>query len=216
MQVIASATSWLQHHLLQLHGPLVYVVVGALVFIEVGIAIGVFVPGEIATIVGGVIASQHHANLLLMVAVVAGAATIGNLSGYELGRVVGPWLLDHRPLKGSSGVSSANRLVAKRGGPAVLIGRWIAVVRAVLPGLAGMSNMDRRTFVFFSAVGGIGWGTMWVLVGYAAGLSYAKVVKAAGQWSLVALGVVAVFVALLVAWHKLRERRRSEDPGPAA
>jgi membrane-associated protein len=206
--VFGSATSWLQHELLDLHGPLVYVAIGGLVFIEVGIVIGFFVPGEIATIIGGVVASDHRANLVVMIIVVCGAATIGNISGYELGRVAGPWLLSHRPLQGHPSVARAQRLVARRGGPAVVIGRWIVVVRALLPGVAGMSAMNRRTFALMSAAGGFAWGTMWVLIGFSVGVSYTEASNVAGEWSLVGLGlVVAAFLAFVVR-RKVRERRR--------
>lgn len=205
--VLASATSWIQRELLKLHGPWVYVVVGALVLVEVGILIGFFVPGEIAAIIGGVVASQHRVSLAVMIVVVAAAATLGNLSGYQLGRLVGPWLLSHRPLKGHPGVQRTESLIARRGAPAVVIGRWIAVVRALLPGVVGMSGMDLRIFVVLSAVGGAAWAAMWVSIGFAVGESYATVVNASGQWSLVALGVVVVALVAFVIWRRSRERR---------
>jgi membrane-associated protein len=198
--VVASVTSWLLH----LHGPVVYVVVGLLVFFEVAIVIGFFVPGEIATIIGGVIASQHHANVVLVIVVVVVAATVGNVVGYDVGRMLGPWLFSHRPLVGHRGVVEAQKLVARRAAPAVVAGRFVVVVRAVLPGLVGMSGMPRRLFALLSLVGATVWGTLWVLVGFGVGLSYTKVTGTVGRVSF-------VVVALLVAgWlvHEARRRRR--------
>lgn len=214
-QLLGSATSWFGHELLKVRDPVVYVVVAVLVFVEVGIVVGFVVPGEVATIIGGVLASEHRANLLLMIVVVCAAATAGNLSGYELGRRAGPWLLSHRPLKGHPGVTRAEGLVATRGGPAVVIGRWIVVVRSVLPGVVGMSGMRRPTYAALSALGGVAWGTMWVLVGFAVGRSYTKALDAAGKWSLALLGAVAFAVVVLVVWHKVRGRSsgdRSSTP----
>jgi membrane-associated protein len=211
--LIASASSSLQQHLLNLHGPLVYLAVGGLVFIEVGIVIGFFIPGEIATILGGVVASQHHANLEVMVIVVATAAVLGNFSGYALGKLVGPWLVSHRPLRGRKEVVQTQGLVSRRGGPAVLIGRWIAVVRALVPGIAGLSGMDLRVFGIFSIVGGVAWGTMWVLIGYAAGLSYTKIVNAFGEWSLVALGAAVVVLAGVFLWRRSHRSRKAGQTG---
>jgi membrane-associated protein len=205
--VLASASTWFQHHLLLLHGPLIYVVVGVLVFAEVAIMIGFFLPGEIAAIVGGVIASQYRASLAAMVVVVVAAATLGNLCGYQLGKLIGPWLLSHRPLEGNPGVERVRGLMDRRGAWAVVLGRWIALVRAVLPGVAGVSGMDLGVFSLFSFVGGATWGAMWVLLGYAAGRSYVKIVNAAGEWSLVGLGVVVVAVASTLVWRHLRRQR---------
>ena len=207
--MIASITSWL----LRLHGPIVYVVVGLLVFFEVAIVIGFFVPGEIASIVGGVIASQHHANVVLMVVTVVVAATVGNVVGYDVGRWIGPWLFSHRPLAGHTGVTRAQKLIARRAAPAVVAGRFVVVVRAVLPGLVGMSGMPRRWFAALSAVGGVAWGTLWVLVGFALGLSYTRVTRTFGWATFV------VVAALVVAWLvvELRRRRlRRSDGAPGA
>jgi membrane-associated protein len=203
--VVASIKSWLLH----LHGPVVYVVVGLLVFFEVAIVIGFFVPGEIASILGGVIASQHHANVVLMVAVVVVAATAGNIVGYDAGRILGPWLFSHRPLSGHAGVARAQKLVARRGGPAVLAGRFVVVVRAVLPGLVGMSGMPRRHFAVFSAAGALVWGCLWVLIGFALGLSYTKVTNTFGRVTFV------VVVVLVVAWVVVEARRRQRRRRPA-
>jgi membrane protein DedA with SNARE-associated domain len=198
--MVASIQSWLLHF----HGPMVYVVVGLLVFFEVAIVVGFFVPGEIAAIIGGVIASQHHANVVVMVIVVVVAATVGNVVGFEAGRMVGPWLFAHRPLAGHAGVVRAQTLIARRARPAVVAGRFVVFVRAVLPGLVGMSGMPRRHFAVFSAAGAIAWGTLWVLVGFALGLSYTKVTHAFGWAS------AAVAAALVVAWIVvvLRRHRR--------
>ena len=134
-------------------------VVGLLVFFEVAIVIGFFIPGEIASIIGGVIASQHHANVVLVLVVVVVAATVGNIVGFDVGRLTGPWLFSHRPLAGRAGVAEAQTLIARRAGPAVVAGRFVVVVRAVLPGLVGMSGMPRRHFALFSAIGAVLWGT---------------------------------------------------------
>jgi len=201
--VVASIKSWL----LNLHGPVVYVVVGLLVFFEVAVVVGFFVPGEIAAIIGGVIASQHHANVVLMVIVVVVVATVGNVVGYEVGRVIGPWLFARRPLAGQAGVDKAQNLISRRGGPAVVAGRFVAVVRAVLPALVGMSGMSRRHFALYSAAGAIAWGTLWVLVGFVLGTSYTKVTNTFGKVTVV---VVALVVAGWLAFMLRRRQRRSK------
>jgi membrane-associated protein len=207
--MIASVKSWLLH----LHGPVVYLVVGLLVFFEVAVVIGFFVPGEIATIIGGVIASQHHANVVLMIVVVVAAATVGNVVGYDVGRLLGPWLFAHRPLAGHAGVERAQKLIARRGAPAVVAGRFVVVVRAVLPGLVGMSGMTRRYFAVLSAAGAIVWGTLWVLVGFALGLSYTKVTNTFGPVSIVVVAVLVV--AWLAVEGRRRHRRRASADGRA-
>ena len=206
--LLASASTWLEHHLLKLHGPAVYLFVALAVFLEVAIVIGFFVPGEIAAITGGVLASQHKVSLLIMVVVVAIAAVGGNFVGYEFGRLTGPWLLSHRPLKDHPAALRAQSLIRRRGGPAVFLGRWVAVVRALVPGIAGVSSMDRRVFGIFSIVGGVAWATTWVLAGYAAGISYTRLVNSIGVWSLAIVAVLVLSSILYFAWRRIRERHR--------
>ena len=99
---------------------------------------------------------------------------------------------------------SAQEFLARRGGMAVLLGRWVAFFRAVMPALAGSAQMPYRRFLAFNALGGVIWGSVVVLVGYAAGDSYQKVEKQLGEGVAVAAAVVVV-TALLV-W-RLRRRR---------
>ncbi|MDR3649753.1 MAG: DedA family protein [Acidimicrobiales bacterium] len=201
--------SWLEHF----HGPVAYLVCGLLVFGEAAVLLGFVIPGETAALIGGVLASLHHVNLVLMVAVVVVCAIVGDSVGYEVGKLLGPWLVEHRPLRGHPGVNRGQDLLARRGGPAVFLGRWLALARALVPGLSGMSGMRYRTFLAYNALGGILWGTAYVMIGYAAGTSYAAVAKTVGIYSLAILGVVVVAV---VTYVMVRRRRQSRKWGEAA
>lgn len=212
--MLASVGTWLQHF----HGPVVFVLCGGLVLAETGLFVGFFFPGETAALAGGALASLGRVNVAVMLAVVVGCAIGGNLLGYQVGKLVGPWLVGHRPLRGHPGVTKAEQIVARYGGPGVFVGRWLAVVRALVPGIAGMSAMGYGTFVLFSVVGGLAWGTAYVLIGYSAGTAYSSVATRVGLYSL---AVVGFLLLLVVAWLVLRRRRRArshsvappEDPG---
>lgn len=203
--MLASVGTWLLHF----HGPLVFLLCGGLVFVEAGLFVGFFFPGETAALAGGALASLGRVNVIVMVLVVVGCAIGGNLLGYQVGKLVGPWLVRHRPLRGRAGVTRAEHLVARYGGPGVFLGRWVAVARALVPGIAGMSGMGYVTFVLFSVVGGVMWGCAYVLIGYSAGTAYGSIATRIGLYSL---GVVGALVLLVVAWVILRRRRRHRRP----
>ena len=192
------------------HGVSVYLVVAGLVIAESGFLIGFFVPGEIAVVLGGVLANEHRVNLVVML-VVANAAAVGAFFiGYAVGHAAGPWLLDRRPLRSNPAIERTRQLLARRGGPAVLVGRFIAVVRAIVPALAGLSDIPFRTFVPYNVVGGVAWATLYTLVGFAVGKSYKHLLSTIGVWSYVVVGVVVV---ALVANHlRLRRRHRQASP----
>lgn len=203
MMVLASISTWIQHF----RGPVVYLLCGLLVFGEAAVLLGFVIPGETAALAGGALASLHHANLEIILAVVVVCAIAGDSTGYEVGKVLGPWLIRHRPLRGHAGVAKAQELIAARGGPAVFLGRWIALARALVPGISGMSGMHYPTFLVFNAIGGVTWGVTFVMVGYAAGTAYAQVATRVGIYAGV---VVAALVLGFVVWLLIRRHRRSQ------
>jgi membrane-associated protein len=199
--------TWAEHF----HGPLAYIVCGLLVFGEAAVLLGFIIPGETAALIGGVLASLHHVNLIVMLVVIIACAIVGDSVGYEVGKHLGPWLLEHRPLRGQPGLHRGQELLARRGGPAVFLGRWVALARALVPGLAGMSGMSYRTFLTYNAAGGIAWGTTFVMIGYGAGTSYAAVAKTVGTYSLAILGTVVAAVVVVVVIRHRRARQKWGD-----
>ena len=192
--------------------PLAYVLISSLVFAEAALFVGFVLPGETAVLFGGVLASTGHLNLVLLIVLVVVAAVVGDSVGFEVGRHLGPRLLDVRPLrKHQARLGAAQGFLRKRGGVAVVLGRWTAFLRAVMPALAGASRMHYPTFLTFNAAGGLVWGTVVVLLGYFAGTSYEKAASLLGQTSAVILGLIAV--AVFFAWHQHRKRTKAEAEG---
>ena len=207
--------SGLIERILSVPGALVYVIVGLLVFAEDALFIGFVLPGETAAVLGGVDASRGHVQLPLMIVAVVVAAIVGDSVGYEIGRHAGqrilrlPILLRHQRR-----LDDAQDLLARRGGSAVFLGRFVAFFRAVMPALAGTARMPYRRFLAFNAAGGAVWGTGFVLLGYLAGNSYATVEKTVGRTA--ALAVLSLLLLALLMWRlrKRRAERRAEDTTP--
>jgi membrane protein DedA with SNARE-associated domain len=186
----------------------ILLVVGAVVFAEDALFVGFVIPGETAAILGGVAASQGHVPLAAVLAVVIVAAIVGDSVGYEVGKHFGPRLLNLKIFaKRRERLQDAQDFLARRGGVAVFLGRWVAFFRAVMPALAGTAQMPYRRFLAFNAAGGIVWGAVVVTLGYLAGNSYARIEKTVGRTAaLVVLGLVVVGV---IAWRVREHRRRS-------
>jgi membrane protein DedA with SNARE-associated domain len=203
----------LLNHLLGIPAPWVLAIIGALVFSEAAFFLGFVLPGETAVLIGAFLASSGHLSVVLLVIVVVAAAIVGDTVGYEVGRQFGPRLLTWRPLRNHQHrVDGARAFLDGRGAPAVFIGRFTAFLRAVVPGLAGLSRMRYRRFLAYNAAGGLVWGTGVVLLGYFAGHSYRKVESWLGRSG--AILIAAVVVIGLVLWHRARSRReraRADD-----
>jgi membrane protein DedA with SNARE-associated domain len=203
-----SITGSITHWLLHFHGGLAYTLVGVLVFAEAALLVGFFLPGETAAVVGGVLAGAGSVNLEAMMTVVVFSAILGDSVGYLVGQTAGPWLLERRPLRGRAAVQRTKDLLERRGGPAVFIGRFVTFARAVIPGLAGMSGLRYRTFLLYNAAGGVIWGVGYTLLGYVVGVSFERILKEVGYWSLAVVGVVVVAAVGVRMVLKRRERRR--------
>ncbi len=197
-------TGWLLHF----NGPTAYVVVGFLAFAEAALLVGFFIPGETAVVIGGVLAGLGAVNLGAMMAVVVVCAIVGDSVGFEVGKRAGPWMLERRPLEGNGAVRRTMGLLEHYGGPAVFLGRFVAFARALIPGLAGMSGLRYRVFLFYNAIGGVIWGVGYTLLGYIVGVSFEHILTEVGYWSLAFVAAaVAVVVGVRLAL-KRRERRR--------
>jgi membrane-associated protein len=198
--------SSLVDRLLGVPGWIVLVVTGVVVFCEDALFVGFVLPGETVAVLAGVAAKLGHVSLVGVLVVVVLAAVVGDSVGYEIGRHVGPRVLA-LPIfdKRRARLDDARAFLSRRGGSAVFLGRWVAFFRAVMPALAGTARMRYSTFLAYNAAGGLVWGAAVVLLGYAAGASYAQVQQSLGRYSaFVVLGVVA---AGLITW-RVRERRR--------
>lgn len=188
---------------------LAYTIIAGLAFGEAAVFLGFVLPGETAVILGGVLAASHQIQLWVLLVTVPIAAIVGDSVGYEVGKRFGPRVLASRPMRSHQRrLESAQRFLRERGGWAVFLGRFTAFLRAVMPGLAGLSHMPYRRFLVFNALGGITWGVGAALLGFFAGNSYAAVEKTVGRASAILL--VLLIVIALVVWH-IRRRRVPES-----
>lgn len=195
--------------ILHLHGLVALLLVFAFPLAESAIFVGFVFPGETAAVLGGVLAYEHRVNLVATICVVIAGAFIGDSIGYEVGRRWGTRLL-HGPLSRwikPSHVARTEDLLRRRGGWAVLIGRFTAALRVLMPGIAGTGRMPYRRFAAFNASGAVVWGTTYVLLGYLAGASWRHVASVASTAGLVA--VCAVAAVVVVAFVVVRRRREA-------
>jgi membrane-associated protein len=203
--------------LLNLHGPTIYAIVAALVFAEASLFFGFVFPGETAIVVGGVLASQNRVSIALLIVIVVVAATSGDSVGYEIGRRFGPRLLSTRAMRRHQvKVHRAQDMIRRRGAFAVFIGRFTALLRALMPALVGSARMPYPKFLVFNLIGGVVWGAGFTLGGFFVGEAFERTAKLAGRG--VALVVAVAIVTALIVWSVRRHRRASGEPddSPAA
>ena len=171
-------------------------VVFAVPALESSAFVGFVFPGEVALILGGVLAYEGRVSLAaVLVAAIAGCV-IGDSVGYAVGRRHGRRMLDGTVGRfvNSKHLDRAQGYLAERGGKAVFLGRFTAALRVLMPGLAGMSGLPYRTFLGYNVAGAVGWGTLSVMLGYLGGSSWRHVEHIASRIGLAALAVLALAV----------------------
>jgi membrane protein DedA with SNARE-associated domain len=196
-------------------GPWGYVIVFAAAASESALFLGLVIPGETLLLVAGVLASRGQGDVVLyMVAAVTGAIT-GDSIGYELGRHFGRRLRasGFGRRVGEQRWERAERYLREKGGRAIFFGRWIAVVRAIVPALAGQARMPYRRFLAWNVAGAIPIGVLHVGLGYVAGRSYTTVEHylKLSRWAVV--GTIVAAGAIVYLRHRVTARL-AEAEGP--
>jgi len=197
-------------HLGEQVGAWLYVVAGGLAFGEAAILLGMVLPGETALLVAGYFCHEGVLSLPVMVGVAVVAAILGDSVGYAVGHRIG------RPLQGSrlgrwvgeGRWERATRFLHRHGGKAVFFGRLTAMLRALVPGMAGIARMPYyRTFLPWNVAGGLLWGSGCVLLGYGFAASLHTVERYL-TWGPVPITVAGAGV---LVWLEVRSHRRARS-----
>ena len=196
--------------LLALPPALVLVAALLLPAVEASALVGLVVPGETAVFVAGVVAHGGRLPLAAVIAAAAVGAVLGDQVGYRIGRRWGPGLIGRLPARMRARGERVTGFVARRGRWAVFLGRWTALLRALVPGVAGASGMGQRDFTVFNVVGGVTWAAVIATLGYGAGAAYASVLDRVNHVSEIALAAVVVAVVGWVLVRRVLRRRGAE------
>jgi undecaprenyl-diphosphatase len=197
-------------------GKWTYLLVGVMAFLETGAFVGLIAPGEFTILLGGVVAGQGEINVVLLIAIVWTCAVAGDsvsfYAGHKLGR---DFLVKHGPKVQITEprLRQVEGFFARYGGPTILIGRFVGLVRAIAPFVAGASRMRYRRFLPFDIVGAGLWGSAFVMLGYIFWHSFDQVANIAGKGALALGTVIALVVGIVAAyrWLKVDENRARAD-----
>lgn len=181
----------------------VYLAIFALPFAEAAILLGFVLPGETAVVFGGVLAGRGDLSLVVVLVLAIAGAILGDSAGYGVGLRYGQRIQRSKlgTLVGEERWRRSGEFLLRRGRTAVFAGRFSAILRAMVPGAAGMARMPYRRFLIANIAGGTLWAALCVLGGWALGSVISTYVSNIG-W------VVLGFVVLAVVVHLVRRRRQ--------
>lgn len=189
-----------------LASPWAYVVVGLLALLESAAFVGIVVPGETAMIFGGFLASQGRASLALLATVSAAGAIAGDSVGYGLGSLGAEPLRRSRLGRriGDARLRAAEEYLRRRGGVAVFTGRFVGVLRALVPFFAGAGRMPYKRFLIWNVAGAVVWAPLCIAIGFLAGDSYRLVGEYVGRTGVVIGGVAIGVASTVLLWRHVR------------
>jgi membrane protein DedA with SNARE-associated domain len=192
-------------------GKWTYLLVGVLAFLETGAFVGLVAPGETVVIAGGVIAGQGEISLVVLIAIVWACAFLGDTTSFFIGRRLGrDFIVRHGPRVKITEprLRQVEGFFDRHGGKTILIGRFVGLVRALAPFIAGSSGLSYRRFAPYSVIGTGLWSSIFSVLGYIFYASFDRVAAVAGQATF-AFGLTAgVVVAVVYAWRHLREEEQ--------
>ena len=183
-----------------------YVIVGAIVFVETGILLGFFLPGDSILFSAGLVAAAHgNINIVILVSVIFLAAFFGDQVGFVIGRVYGrPYLEKRQSKRMQSMIARADRFYEQTGWWAVVTARFFPWIRTFVPVIAGASKMNYYKFLSANALGALLWGVGITLAGfYAATIPWVKNFS----YAIAAFFIVASIVSMI--WNY---SRRPQEP----
>ena len=183
---------------------ILYLLIGAIVFVETGVLLGFFLPGDSILFSAGLVAAAHgEVNIVVLVTVIFLAAFFGDQVGFVLGRTIGrPYLEKHKGPRIQKLIERSERFYEQTGWWAVVAARFFPWIRTFVPPIAGASMMNYYKFLSANALGALLWGVGITLAGYcAATLPWVKT----SSYAIAAFFITASVVSSLVSY--LRHRR---------
>ena len=197
-------------HLLEFvrdYGSWVYAILFTIIFAETGFVVTPFLPGDSLLFAAGALCATGELNLAAMLGLLVFAAFTGNAVNYSVGRFIGPRVFQsgHRLLN-KQYLDRAHAFFEQYGGKAIVLGRFVPIVRTFVPFVAGAAQMTTASFVAYNAAGAIAWVSLCLLAGWFFG--NIPIIK--NNFSLVTIGIV--FVSILpMLFEVIAHRRRGES-----
>ena len=196
------------------YGIWVYAGLFAVIFAETGLVVTPFLPGDSLLFAAGALAATGAMDITLVLALIAVAAILGNSVNYAIGRAIGP-----RVFAASDGTGLQSKLLNRKhldrahefferhGAMAVISSRFAPIIRTFVPFVAGAAAMSASKFLLYNLVGGI----LWTALCVGAGSAFGNVPVVKNNFSIVALGIVAVSLLPMVV--EIVRARGGATPG---
>lgn len=186
-----------------------YIGIFSIVLAESGIFIGFFLPGDSLLMTAGLFATQGTLSIVTLLIIVPIAAILGDSIGYSFGKFIGPRLFTKEDswLFNKKHIERSRKFYEKHGPRAVLIARFIPIVRTFVPIIAGVGEMKYSKFLMYNIVGGFLWADIFLLAGYFLG----QMIPNLEVYILPIVAVIILLSILPIGWEWYKERKEEKS-----
>ncbi len=200
--------------LIEQYGPWTYGILFLIVFCETGLVVTPFLPGDTLLFAAGIFAHDDNGglNLWILYLVFMSGALAGDNVNYQIGRLLGRRLFRNPKSRffKQENLAKTHAFMERHGPKAIILARFVPIVRTFCPFVAGMGTMTYRKFIYYSVLGAL----LWVLVCVTAGYQFGKLPAVKENFALAVLGIVAVtLVPIFFEWWRHRKRSKAEGRG---
>jgi len=181
------------------YGILAYFILFLIIFIETGLVVTPFLPGDSLLFAAGAFAALGSLNLLVLLFILISAAILGDTVNYHIGKLMSDkWLnKKHNKFIKKEYIDKTNAYYEKYGGKTLIIARFVPIVRTFAPFVAGLGKMHYGKFISYNAIGGFAWVTVLTLIGY----FFGNITIVKNHFSLVTVGII--FISILPALYEI-------------
>ncbi len=149
------------------YGTLTYVILFVIIFMETGLVVTPFLPGDSLLFAAGALAAMGSFNIILLYGLMALAAIVGDTANYWIGHKLGRGVFERgSKLFKKEYLEEGEAFYAKHGGAAIFLGRFVPIVRTFVPFVAGVSEMSYKHFIIYNVIGGLSWVTLFLMGGF--------------------------------------------------
>lgn len=213
MQILKGLLDFVLHldkHLspiIQQYGAWTYLLLFAIVFCETGLVVTPFLPGDSLLFAAGAFAANGSLSIWALIGALVAAAVLGDTANYWIGHFLGARLVASKRLIKPAHIDKTHEFFEKYGGKAVIIARFVPIIRTFVPFVAGLGSMSYGRFMSYNLIGGAGWVLLCTMAGYLFGnLPFVQ-----KNFSLVVLMIIVLSLlpAVWEIWSARRQRARA-------
>lgn len=192
------------------HGDMTYAIIFAIVFVETGLVVMPFLPGDSLLFAAGAVASRGILNPALLAVGLIVAAIVGDTVNYHVGKAIGPRVMKSESSRwfNKKHLAKTHKFFEKYGGKTIILARFVPIVRTFAPFVAGAGAMTYSKFILYNVVGAIAWVTLMLGSGWALG----QVPFVKERFELIVIGIVFLSVLpMVIEWWKARGAKDDKE-----